>query len=119
MKYGLNIVDELESGLSYLMQDRGLNSVNELIGCALPNAITDFMDLTAVKKISTVDADLCQHCGNCTRCSYQAITLNDDKVPEIDPEKCVGCSICTQKCFSEALSMRERTVEELEVLKED
>ena len=42
MKYGLGYVDELHSGLSYLMEERGFGSVKELIGSALPNPITDF-----------------------------------------------------------------------------
>jgi len=45
MKYGLGIVNELHSGLSFLMQDRGFKSVKELIGAALPHPITDFMAL--------------------------------------------------------------------------
>ena len=119
MKYGVNIIGELNSGLSHLLQERGLNSVAELIGCALPEPITDFMDLTPVKKISAVTAELCEHCGNCTRCPYQAITLNKDKVPAIDPSKCIGCSICVQKCFAGALKMRERTEVEQKVCHEE
>lgn len=118
MKHGYGIVDELHSGLSYLMADRGLHSVSELIGRALPNPITGFMELSAVKKISTVTRELCQHCGNCTRCPYLAISLDEDKVPVTDATRCVGCSICVQKCFSGALAMRERTAEEAAALRE-
>ena len=39
MKHGLGIVDELHSGLSYLMEERGFRSVEELIGSALPNPL--------------------------------------------------------------------------------
>jgi len=119
MKFGVNIIDELHSGLSYLMQERGYKSVKELIGCALPNPITGFMDLSAVKKISSVTPDLCEHCGNCTRCPYLAITLNADKIPVVDPAKCIGCSICAQKCFAKALCLRPRTAEETKLLCEE
>jgi NADPH-dependent glutamate synthase beta subunit-like oxidoreductase/dihydroorotate dehydrogenase/Pyruvate/2-oxoacid:ferredoxin oxidoreductase delta subunit len=118
MKYGYGIIDELHSGLSYLLKERGLKSVKELIGCALPSPITGFMELTSLKKISDVNKDLCEHCGNCTRCPYQAIELNNKKIPITDASKCIGCSICVQKCFSGALFMRERTEKELEVLVE-
>ena len=90
MKYGLGIVDELHSGLSHLMQERGYKSVQELIGAALPHPITDFMALSALKKIPSVDAALCEHCGNCTRCPYQAIRLDRRKVPAFDPALCIG-----------------------------
>ena len=116
MKYGYGIIDDLESGLSYMMQERGISSVEQLIGRALPKPITGFMELSAVKKVSSVNKELCMHCGNCTRCPYLAITLNSKKVPVIDAAKCIGCSICVQKCFSGALSMRQRTAAELAAL---
>ena len=119
MKQGYGVVEHLHSGLSHLMAERGIPSVAELIGRALPNPITDFMALTPVKKISAVRAELCQHCGNCTRCPYLAVSLDDEQVPTTDPACCIGCSICVQKCFSGALYMRERTAEETAQLKED
>ena len=118
MKYGYGIIDDLNSGLSYLLKQRGLNSVDELIGYAFPNPVTGFMELTAVKKISAVNKDLCEHCGNCERCPYLAIELNGKKIPVTDASKCIGCTICVQKCFAGALYMRERTKEEMSVLNE-
>jgi hypothetical protein len=85
MKHGYGIVDELHSGLSHLLEARGIPSVEALIGRALPDPVTDFMALSAVKKISAVQAELCQHCGNCTRCPYLAVSLNADKVPTDRP----------------------------------
>ncbi|MBW2258662.1 MAG: hypothetical protein JRI25_29290 [Deltaproteobacteria bacterium] len=92
MKYGLGIVDEMHAGLAHLMRARGIGSVQELIGAALPEPVTDFMDLSPVKKISVCYTDLCVSCGNCARCSYLAITLGSDGLPVTDPSKCVGCS---------------------------
>jgi dihydropyrimidine dehydrogenase (NAD+) subunit PreA len=119
MKNGYGVIDDLHSGLSHLMEARGIKSVNELIGIALPDPITGFMELTATKKISAVNAELCRHCGNCTRCPYLAISLDSDLVPVTDAAKCIGCSICAQKCFSSALYMRERTKAEFRALRED
>jgi NADPH-dependent glutamate synthase beta subunit-like oxidoreductase/dihydroorotate dehydrogenase/Pyruvate/2-oxoacid:ferredoxin oxidoreductase delta subunit len=118
MKYGLGYVDELHSGLSYLMGERGFRSVKELIGSALPDPIADFGALSPTKQLPQVVAVLCQHCGNCTRCPYQAIVLDSLGVPTFDPSHCVGCSICAQKCFAGAISMRDRTPQELAALNE-
>jgi dihydropyrimidine dehydrogenase (NAD+) subunit PreT len=118
MKHGYGIIQELESGTAFLMQDRGIRSVGELIGIAQPDPISDFMALTAVKKISEFNQDLCVSCGNCTRCPYQAIALDERWLPGSDPAKCVGCSICAKKCFVGAITMRERTPRELELLVE-
>jgi dihydropyrimidine dehydrogenase (NAD+) subunit PreT len=117
MKYGLGIVNELHSGLSYLMQERGFASVKELIGSALPQPITDFMALSPTKKLPEVVRELCEHCGNCVRCPYLAITLDDEIVPEFDPALCIGCSLCAQKCFAGAIFMRDRTPRELAALR--
>ena len=119
MKYGYSVIDHIEEGVSHLMLDRGIASIDELTGCALPRPITDFMDLSPKKAISAVDEDLCLSCGNCTRCPCLAITLDDKKHPVTDASKCIGCGICTLKCFSGALHLRERTAEEAEALKED
>ena len=119
MKYGYEIINDLHSGLSYLLQEKGYKSVDELIGAALPNPITGFMELTSKKKISAVNEDLCEHCGNCTRCPYLAINLNGMLIPETDASKCIGCSICIQKCFANALYMRQRSEQEMLLLKED
>jgi len=118
MKYGYGIAAELHSGLSHLLEERGLKSVRELIGAALPHPVRDFMDLPSTKKVSAVDRDLCQHCGNCTRCNYLAITLDADQIPVTDPARCIGCSVCARKCFAGALHMRARTPEELAQLQE-
>ncbi len=116
MKYGLGYVDDLHSGLSHLLEERGLRSVRELIGAALPDPITEFGALSATKKIPAVVAALCEHCGNCARCPYQAIRLNRRGVPMFDAARCIGCSLCAQKCFTGALTMRSRTAPELAAL---
>jgi ferredoxin len=118
MKHGVGIIKELESGTAFLMQERGIGSVQELIGIAQPNPITDFMDLTPIKKLSDFDHELCVSCGNCVRCPYFAIELDEGGMPVSDPSLCVGCSICAKKCFTGAITMRTRSPEELAMLKE-
>lgn len=119
MRYGLGIIHDLNWGLSHLMHARGIHSISELIGRALPGAVTPFPDLSPVKQISMVSAELCQSCGNCTRnCGYQALTLDENLHPVTDPAKCIGCTLCTKSCFAGALSMRDRSHGELSALQE-
>ena len=116
MKYGLGIVSELHHGLSHLLAERGFRSVGELIGSALPQPITDFGALSAVKKLPSVAPALCAHCGNCTHCPYQAVTLNRRGVPRFDASRCIGCSLCAQGCFAGAIHLRPRTTQEAAAL---
>jgi dihydropyrimidine dehydrogenase (NAD+) subunit PreA len=118
MKHGVGIIEELASGTAFLMQERGIQSVRELIGIAQPHPIVDFMALSPVKKVSDASHELCVSCGNCARCPYLAITLDDKRLPRTDPARCIGCSICAQKCFVGAITMRTRSAEELTMLRE-
>lgn len=119
MKHGYGVFADLASGTSHLMRERGIDSMERLIGIALPFPVTGFMDLSAEKKISRCDDDLCLSCGNCGRCPYLAISFDEKRHPRIDPARCIGCSICAQKCFAGALAMRERSAEEKAALRED
>lgn len=119
MKFGVGIVNELESGTAFLMQERGIKSVKELIGIAQPKPVVDFMALSPIKKISSVNHDLCVSCGNCMRCPYLAISLDEHFRLWTDASRCIGCSICAQKCFTGAITMRTRTPEELAMLVEN
>ena len=116
MKHGYGIIRELESGTSYMMQQRGIHSMRELIGITQPHPIIDFMDLSNIKKISDTNPFLCVSCGNCARCPYLAIELDNNGLPRTDPSRCIGCSICVQKCFTGAMNMRERNAVELSAL---
>jgi dihydropyrimidine dehydrogenase (NAD+) subunit PreA len=118
MKHGYGIIKDLESGTSFLMQERGIHSMRELIGIAQPHPIIDFMALTPIKKISEASKTLCVSCGNCARCPYLAITLDDEGLPYTDPARCIGCSICAKKCFTGAIIMRARNEAETSLLKE-
>jgi dihydropyrimidine dehydrogenase (NAD+) subunit PreA len=112
MRDGVEVVDHLHSGLAHLLEARGLGSVAELVGRALPDAITPFEALSADLGVSEVREDRCVHCGSCTRCPYLAIELDSVLLPRTDAARCVGCSLCVQRCPSVALFMRPRTAAE-------
>lgn len=118
-KYGYGIIHELESGTAFMMQERGIKSMHELIGIAQPHPVTGFMELSPIKKLSTFNYDLCVSCGDCARCPYLAITLDEKRLPHSDPALCIGCSLCAQKCLTGAITMRERTPQELAMLREN
>lgn len=109
MRYGAGVINELKSGLSWLMECRGICSVNELIGIAAPDIIRSFDSLSTQKKIPVVDRETCASCGNCMSCPSQAVLLDKEGYPVFDEERCVGCSLCNYICFTGALSMVNRS----------
>ncbi len=48
----------------------------------------------------------CLGLGSCLKtCSFDAITITDNGLAEIDPEKCTGCGACTTSCPRDLITM--------------
>ena len=73
MHYGYRIVEDMIEGLSEFLDERGMKSVNELRGRAVP----------AYKEWGELDL------------SYKLIA-------KIDPKKCIGCQLCVTACWDGA-----------------
>jgi dihydropyrimidine dehydrogenase (NAD+) subunit PreA len=69
MHYGFRIVEDMIEGLSSYLDDKGMKSVNELRGRALP-AFVEWGDLD----------------------------LNYKVAAHVDPSKCIGCDLCYVAC---------------------
>jgi NAD-dependent dihydropyrimidine dehydrogenase PreA subunit len=105
-RYGLGVVNELHGGLSHFLAERGLRSVAELVGSALPHPAAAFGDPPVEGGVCVVDPRGCLGCGSCSRCSHLAITLDARGIPAVDPARCVGCGVCVAQCFAGALALR-------------
>jgi dihydropyrimidine dehydrogenase (NAD+) subunit PreA len=104
MVYGFKIIDDLTDGLSNFLDEKGMASVAELVGKAVPS-VTDwqYLNLNHVSK-AVIDQDLCIKCGRChivcEDTSHQAITNTVDGVRhfEVIDDECVGCNLCVSVC---------------------
>ena len=104
MVYGFKIIDDLTSGLSHFLRDKGMQRVDELVGRAVPS-VTDwqYLNLNYVVK-ARIDQDLCIKCGRChivcEDASHQAIThtVNGERRFEVIDAECVGCNLCVSVC---------------------
>ena len=102
MQYGYRIVEDMVSGLSHWMDERGYNTLDEFIGIALPNIIpADELD-RSFKVLPDFNHKKCIGCGRCYISCYdgahQAIDWNAKKRrPELNDE-CVGCHLCINVC---------------------
>jgi dihydropyrimidine dehydrogenase (NAD+) subunit PreA len=105
MKYGFRIIEDLTSGLSNWMDEKGFTRLEDCIGLSVKK-VTEWEKLDLNYHIvAKIDQSKCIHCGlchiTCEDASHQAINLlrgtpyNTYTVKE--PE-CVGCNLCQLVC---------------------
>ncbi len=111
MTYGFKIVQEMISGLSQYLDDKGIG-LDDLIGRAVPN-VTDwqYLNLNYVTK-AQIDQEMCIKCGRCyAACedtSHQAIAMLPGRVFEVKDDECVACNLCIDVCpVQDCITMRE------------
>ncbi|MBL7818262.1 MAG: NAD-dependent dihydropyrimidine dehydrogenase subunit PreA [Saprospiraceae bacterium] len=105
MKYGFRIIEDLTSGLSNWMDEKGFENIEDFVGLSVKK-VTDWekLDLN-FHIVANIDQTKCIHCGlchiTCEDASHQAIDLlrgqpyNTYTVKEPD---CVGCNLCQLVC---------------------
>src|SRR5436190_5381794 len=114
MVYGFKIVEEMISGLSNWMDEKGYATVDDFAGRASRN-VTDwqYLNLEYITK-ARIDQDLCIKCGRChivcEDTSHQAIMKEKNGVRhfEVMDNECVGCNLCVNVCpVEDCISMVE------------
>lgn len=102
MQYGYRIVEDMISGLSHYMDERGIDKLEDLVGLALPNIVgADEIDRD-FKIIPEINYDKCVKCGRCyVSCfdaAHQAIDWDSEERKPIINDNCVGCHLCLNVC---------------------
>ncbi|MCA0941294.1 NAD-dependent dihydropyrimidine dehydrogenase subunit PreA [Salipiger pacificus] len=111
MTYGFKVVQEMISGLSQYLDEKGVG-LSDLVGRAVPN-VSDWqnLNLNAISK-AKIDQDLCISCGRCyAACedtSHQAIAMSEDRVFTVKDDECVACNLCVNVCPVEGCISMER-----------
>lgn len=116
MHHGFRIVEDMIEGLSNYLDEKGLVSVEQLVGRSVAR-YSNWGDLDLnYKVIAEIDNETCIHCNKChIACedtSHQAISLtyNEEGTSQLKviEENCVGCNLCSIVCPTEgAIHMRE------------
>ncbi len=104
MTYGFKIVQEMCSGLSNYMDEKGFRSIDDFRGRAVPSIVDwNQLNLNHIEK-ARIDQDACIQCGRChvvcEDTSHQAIfaTVNGKRHFEVNEAECVGCNLCVSVC---------------------
>ena len=102
MTYGFKVVQEMISGLSQWMDEKGHTTIQDFMGAAIPNT-TDWknLNLNYIAK-AEINQDDCISCGRCyAACedtSHQAIAMSDDRTFTVIDSECVACNLCVEVC---------------------
>ena len=102
MTYGFKVVQEMITGLSQWMDEKGHSTIQDFMGAAIPNT-TDWknLNLNYIAKAEINQAD-CISCGRCyAACedtSHQAIAMSDDRTFTVIDAECVACNLCVEVC---------------------
>jgi dihydropyrimidine dehydrogenase (NAD+) subunit PreA len=105
MHYGFRIVDDMITGLSNWMDEKGYRTIEDFRGKAVAN-VTDWQFLNInYKSIARIDQDKCIQCGlchiACEDTSHQSIAatrVDGKRRYEVIEAECVGCNLCAHVC---------------------
>jgi dihydropyrimidine dehydrogenase (NAD+) subunit PreA len=103
MQYGYRIVEDMISGLSLFLAEKGYDSLKDFIGSALGSLIPAEQIERDFKVQPKINYDRCVGCGRCYISCYdgahQAISWDaENRRPEILEDVCVGCQLCVLVC---------------------
>ena len=114
MEYGYRIIEDLVEGLEYLVACLGAKQLSDIVGCNKSNLV----DVNEIERDVVVYPkflrDKCLHCGRCfISCKdggHQAISFDENRMPILNPQKCVGCHLCVLVCPNRAIVSSEMKI---------
>lgn len=106
MHHGFRIVEDMIEGLNHYLDAKGISSVMDIVGKAVPK-YSDWGDLDLnYKVVARINNDVCIHCNkchiSCEDTSHQCIDMLKDEAGnsylKVREEDCVGCNLCSIVC---------------------
>lgn len=109
MQYGYRIIDDLVSGLRCFLSERGMSSLTDLAGAALPGIVrADELDRSFML-LPEFDAERCTGCGRCfISCSdagHRALKWDAERRRPSLNGRCTGCGLCVHVCPCGCIAM--------------
>lgn len=106
MHHGFSIVEDMVDGLNNYLDEKGIASVEDLVGKSVPK-YSDWGDLDLnYKTVARINTDTCINCNKChIACedtAHQCIDMLKAKdgaaYLEVREDDCVGCNLCSIVC---------------------
>jgi dihydropyrimidine dehydrogenase (NAD+) subunit PreA len=113
MTWGYRISEDLKEGLAFYLERKGFASPADIVAQALPyvakheSLSRDYKPVAEIDEATCLKDDLCYIA--CRDGGHQAIEIRDERMPRVDPDKCVGCGLCTCVCpVKGCITLKER-----------
>lgn len=108
---GYQLIEELTSGLSDYLVQKGYPDLSSFIGAALDSVVEYSYLQTTWQVVASVD-ETCNGCLLCvTACrdgGYQAIQGLPGEIVTIETDRCDGCGLCVMVCPKKSIRMVPR-----------
>ncbi len=102
LQRGVQLVDDLYSGVGDYLNEKMISSLDKLVGKSLPFFTTPEKLPRTGRVVAAIDEETCIRCGICYQVceglGYHAITMDDQRIPTIDKKKCMGDGLCVASC---------------------
>ncbi|MBD5633513.1 MAG: NAD-dependent dihydropyrimidine dehydrogenase subunit PreA, partial [Candidatus Eremiobacteraeota bacterium] len=106
MHHGFRIVEDMLDGLGNYLDERGIASVNDLVGKTVPRFV-EWNDLNLdYRVVARIDPEKCIRCNKCYiacedaahQCIDRIVRPNGGHDLVVDEAHCVGCNLCAIVC---------------------
>ena len=103
MRYGYRIVEDMCEGLLDYMNERGIESIEEICGKAAEKLVDPSEFDIRYQVVSKIDQESCIGCGqcyiSCQDAGNQAIIFDhENRKASVDEKRCIGCTLCKHVC---------------------
>ena len=100
--YGYRIIDDILEGVSYYLEEQGIDQLADIVGKALPHIVSPDEFDHSRQGIANYDLDRCVGCGQCHIVCHdaggQCLAFGADRRPKMDEDRCLACMICSFVC---------------------
>ena len=108
LRFGIGIIEELCLGLGKWMEEKGFQSLTEVIGRSLPYLVEHAQLPRGIQVVAQIESEVCNRCGTCLSVcragGNEAIVWREGR-PQVIMNQCIGCGLCHAMCLVQAIHL--------------